>query len=192
MLAMRSIGISTPCLARTPVRKITRDEVTTKCVNVQFRYCRASQPAQMSASTAQNHHRIVLSILNASTSRTRSGIPLRMWREKYHQCGRRSSATSSPSLSRRVGYGTPSMLGRIDSLGANIPREDGRLVAVVGVVRIEVLGNEEATGALGQREPVDQRVVGGAVVLDEQVGQLVHEHVVEDPRREARQTRRHA
>ena len=36
-----------------------------------------------------------------------SGIPVRIWRPKYHQCGRRSSATSSFRLSSFVGYGMP-------------------------------------------------------------------------------------
>src|SRR5207249_2093533 len=106
MLATRSIGISTPCLASTPVRKITRELVTTKCVNVQFRYCRPSHPAQTRATIPQNHHETVLLIFQASHNKKSSGIAVRMCLEKYHQCGRRSSATSSPSLSRRCGYGT--------------------------------------------------------------------------------------
>ena len=57
MLLMRSIGISTPCLASTPVRKMTRSSVTTKCVKFQFRYWSPSQPAQTSASTPQSHRR---------------------------------------------------------------------------------------------------------------------------------------
>ena len=48
---------------------------------------------------------------------------------------------------------------RSDRLGAHVAREQRRLVAVVGIVGIEVLGHEEAPGALGEREPVDQRVV---------------------------------
>ncbi len=34
-----------------------------------------------------------------------SGIPVKMFREKYHQCGRRSSASVSPSWMRSLGYG---------------------------------------------------------------------------------------
>ena len=44
-------------------------------------------------------------------------------------------------------------------LRADVSREQGRLVAVVGIVGIEVLGHEESPGALGEREAVDQRVV---------------------------------
>ncbi len=33
-----------------------------------------------------------------------SGMPVRMLREKYHQCGRRSSASVSPSWIRLLGY----------------------------------------------------------------------------------------
>ena len=40
-----------------------------------------------------------------STIRMNSGIPVRIWRPKYHQCGRRSSAISSFRLSSFVGYG---------------------------------------------------------------------------------------
>ena len=38
------------------------------------------------------------------TTMMSSGIPVRMLREKYHQCGRRSSATDSPSWIRFLGY----------------------------------------------------------------------------------------
>ena len=81
MFAMRSIGISTPCLASTPVRKITRDDVTTKCVKVQFRYWSPSQPAHTSASTAQATNSTLWMLpctMNVSTRITISGMPVRM------------------------------------------------------------------------------------------------------------------
>src|SRR5687768_12881001 len=40
-----------------------------------------------------------------------SGMPVRMCFEKYHQCGFRSRATSSPSLMRCLGYGIPEGYG---------------------------------------------------------------------------------
>src|SRR5262245_56446573 len=43
--------------------------------------------------------------LRSRITRIKSGMPVRIWRPKYHQCGRRSSATSSPRLSSFVGYG---------------------------------------------------------------------------------------
>src|SRR5687768_3217249 len=41
-----------------------------------------------------------------------SGMPVRMCREKYHQCGVRSRATVSPSLMSCFGYGMRRTLGR--------------------------------------------------------------------------------
>src|SRR6476620_3850416 len=93
ILEIRSMGISTPCLASTPVRKTTRDDVTTKCVNVQFKYWSRSQPAHRRPSTPQNHQTMSLPTFHDTHSRNNNGISVRMFLAKYHQCGRRSSAT---------------------------------------------------------------------------------------------------
>src|SRR5436190_1506512 len=45
-----------------------------------------------------------LSQLTTSKRMMNSGMPVRMLREKYHQCGRKSSATVSPSWIRFRGY----------------------------------------------------------------------------------------
>src|SRR3954447_12610968 len=44
------------------------------------------------------------SALSTTTRMMASGMPVRMLREKYHQCGRRSRATVSPSWIRLSGY----------------------------------------------------------------------------------------
>src|SRR5258706_9032199 len=50
------------------------------------------------------------SALSTRMSTIASGMPVRMLREKYHQCGRRSSATVSPSWTRLSGYAMPERL----------------------------------------------------------------------------------
>ena len=74
--------------------------------------------------------------------------------------------------------------GRVSAHGVGVPG-----VGVLGV-RVEVLGDQEAARPLGVRVAVHELVVRGAVVRDEEVGELVDEHVVEDPRRERREPRR--
>ena len=112
MLLMRSIGISTPCLASTPVRKITRSVVTTKCVNFQFKYFAREPAAPTRARSAQSTTQVIpLFSFHTSSSSRKSGIAGEMCLAKYHQCGRRSSASSSPALSSFLGYGTRAMLG---------------------------------------------------------------------------------
>ena len=60
-------------------------------------------------------------------------------------------------------------------------------VSVGDVVVAERLGHEEAASPLGLRVAVDEDLEGGGVVGHHQVGELVHQHVVEDPRWPARQ-----
>ena len=86
-----------------PVRKITRSSVTTKWVYCHWTYLIASQPAQMTARIAHAHPATVCTLpesMSTPMSARKSGIPVRMCFEKYHQCGWRSSATVSPSLIR--------------------------------------------------------------------------------------------
>src|SRR2546421_8711093 len=68
----------------------------------------------MAQITATTDHPNAVTLLTYSTSRTATtpintrsnGMPVRMFLEKNHQCGCRSSATVSPSLIRWRGYGT--------------------------------------------------------------------------------------
>ena len=68
-----------------------------------------SQIAQMIVSTPSTPRAMLRPVpssrRNCRIQRISSGIPVRMCFEKNHQCGRRSSATASPSLMRRFGYG---------------------------------------------------------------------------------------
>src|SRR5713101_97787 len=50
---------------------------------------------------------------STSTSTMHSGMPVRMFREKYHQCGRRSSASVSLSWIRLSGYPMASSLRQL-------------------------------------------------------------------------------
>jgi hypothetical protein len=103
MLLIRSSGISTPCFESVPVRKITRSSVTTKCVYCHWKYLINSHTTQMTARIAHAHPATVCTLpdsANTPMSARKSGIPVRMCFEKYHQCGCRSSATVSPSLSK--------------------------------------------------------------------------------------------
>src|SRR5262245_36752273 len=203
MLLMRSIGISTPCFASTPVRNTTRSVVTTKCVKFQSRYLMPSQTAHAIATIAQNHRTASPGVprnWNDSQNSSSSGIAVRMCFEKNHQCGRRSRATSSPSLSNLLGYGTSAIVGpkrprfvRKDQpcSGPHVarqprPRGDRRLDEIL--VGTEILGDQEPTRALGQRVAHHQRVVVRTVRRDEQVGELMHEDVVEDPARKGSET----
>ena len=113
--------------------------------------------------------------------------------EKYHQCGRRSSATSSPSLSSFCGYGTSQMLGpSLRRYGRTSPDEKRRLVAVAGIVGVEVLGHEEAPARSASGNRSTSASCSGPWFVDEQMRELVDEHVVEHPRGERREPRRHA
>src|SRR3954467_4859074 len=72
------------------------------------RYFRPSHTAHATA-TRPTTSPPYLETQSASALSTRiktiaSGMPVRMLREKYHQCGRRSSATVSPSWIRFSGY----------------------------------------------------------------------------------------
>jgi hypothetical protein len=103
MLLIRSSGISTPCFASKPVRKITRSSVTTKCVYCHWTYLINNHTAQITARMAHAHAATVCTLPESARTPMRamtSGIPVRMCFEKNHQCGWRSSATVSPSLMR--------------------------------------------------------------------------------------------
>src|SRR5258705_7671155 len=112
---------------------MTRSSVTTKCVKFHSRYLRPSQPAQTRAATAQTTSRNVrtppdfMKTMNPPT--TKSGMPDAMCLEKNHQCGRRSSAISSPSFSSFLGYGTAKCYARTyrgepDRSGAHVADEE--------------------------------------------------------------------
>src|SRR6476619_4499405 len=115
MFVMRSSGISAPLRAITPVRYTTRWFVTTKYVRAHERYLSPSHTAHATTNATTTQ---LAPVLNQPPSRfsrrittISSGIPVRIWRPKYHQCGRRSSASSSFRLSSFVGYGMTETLG---------------------------------------------------------------------------------
>src|SRR3954464_4373239 len=86
------------------------------------------------------------SALRTTTKTIASGMPVRMLREKYHQCGRRSSATVSPSWTRLSGYAMrqrlrPAELAKAHLVHAEVvpdlvqhghPHLGGQRVAVTG------------------------------------------------------------
>ena len=61
----------------------------------------------------------------------------------------------------RVRHGADAKPVAAAGYGRTSPASSGRLVALVEVVGIEVLGDEESPGALGEREAVDELVVRG-------------------------------
>src|SRR3990172_1086848 len=202
MLLIRSSGISTPFLASTPVRYTTRSPVTTKYVNIQSRYLTASQPAQTIAAIPHNHRRIDLrvswlpGICSTTTSKMKSGTPVKTCLEKNHQWGFRSSATSSPSFRRRFGYDMAESYARdaheqCTHRARRDPRRSGRSESVL-TLGVEILGDQEAPRTLGVRIASDQGVERRAVVRLDQVRQLVDEHVVEHPCRVRAEARRDA
>src|SRR5690349_14836645 len=101
-------------------------------------------------------------------------MPVRMWCAKNHQCGLRSSAISSPSFSSRRGYAMV------------------RIVRALEVVGVEVLRDEEAFRALRERELRDESIERRTMMRFDEVRELVHEHVVEDPRRVGGEASRYA
>src|SRR6266566_1646618 len=110
---------------------MTRSSVTTKCVKFHSRYFRPSQPAQTTATIPHKAFSHLLPTDRTKMSRTNSGIPVAMCFEKNHQCGRRSSAISSPSFSSFLGYGTAKCYARTyryepDRSGAHVADEEGR------------------------------------------------------------------
>src|SRR3990172_6837575 len=192
MLLIRSSGISTPFLASTPVRYTTRSPVTTKYVNIQSRYLISSQPPR----------RIDLrvswlpGICSTTTSKMKSGTPVKTCLEKNHQWGFRSSATSSPSFRRRFGYDMAESYARdaheqCTHRARRDPRRSGRSESVL-TLGVEILGDQEAPRTLGVRIASDQGVERRAVVRLDQVRQLVDEHVVEHPCRVRAEARRDA
>src|SRR5438034_8013506 len=68
-----------------------------------------------------------------------SGMPVRMLREKYHQCGRRSKASVSPSWTRLSGYGIPRAYGRVRP-GSRLPLRPAQLAEAV-VAHAEVMAH---------------------------------------------------
>src|SRR4051812_27815368 len=87
---------------------MTRRLVTTKYVMRHPRYLSPSHTAHATATSPTTRPPYLdtqsASALNTRMSRIASGMPVRMLREKYHQCGRRSRATVSPSWIRLSGY----------------------------------------------------------------------------------------
>src|SRR5258706_16365174 len=124
---------------------MTRSSVTTKWVKFHSRYLRASQPAQTTAAIPHKIRSPVFrpprSMKAISPPTTNRGIPLAMCFEKNHQCGRRSSAISSPSFSSFLGYGTVKFYARRTPQGPDASRSDVAVEQrqdVVAVVRVEV------------------------------------------------------
>src|SRR5262245_20199320 len=84
---------------------------------VHWKYSSTSQPAHATSRITTIHvapswTKSSPSQLRISTTRIRSGMPVKMLREKYHQCGRRSSATVSPCWTRFFGYAMGRAYGR--------------------------------------------------------------------------------
>jgi hypothetical protein len=103
MSLIRSSGISRPLRVNTPDRTIRRSDVTTKCVvrHVSQRQTVARIQA-MNAST-HNHFRTLPtspSTANTRNARTITPSPAAPTSTKYHQCGLKSTAISSPGFSR--------------------------------------------------------------------------------------------
>src|SRR5690242_7891344 len=100
------------------------------------------------------------------TNRANSTMPVTMCFQKYHQCGRRSSATSSPGFSSFLGYGTPKFYdaGRTANRMPSGPHVSGKERRhVVAAVRVDVDRDQEPAGAFRVREAVDEGVVRGPV-----------------------------
>src|SRR5215218_5416606 len=96
----------------------------------------------------------------ASTRMIASGIPVRMLREKYHQCGRRSRARVSPSCTRLSGYGMSRRLRPPELVEAHLVHAE--VVADLVEHGHPHLGHElvEVSGAPRQRSLEDGDAVG--------------------------------
>ena len=119
-----------------------------------------------------------------------SGIPLAMCFEKNHQCGRRSSAISSPSFSSFLGYGTPKFYARgpATDQGRTSPASSGGTSSPSSGSRSIAIRKPRARSACGNRST--SASCAGPVARHDQVRELVDQHVVEHPRRERREPRR--
>ena len=136
--------------------------VTTKCVKFQFRYSMHEPDRPRRARATPHDRRTTVRGRAVESAKTRikhdqeQPTPATMCLAKNHQCGRRSSATSSPSLSSRCGYGMPRIVcrprdarrahGRGTSARRSSRRRRRSSSSSVGV---EVLGDQEAARPLG-------------------------------------------
>src|SRR5262245_30925091 len=87
---------------------MTRRSVTTKYVIVHWKYLSTSHAAHATSSATviqlDASRTNPLSRLKMKMTSNSNGMPVKMLLAKYHQCGRRSSATVSPSWIRFFGY----------------------------------------------------------------------------------------
>src|SRR5882724_9279653 len=89
-----------------------------------------------------------------------SGMPVRMFREKYHQCGRRSSATVSPSWTRLSGYAMRERLRPAELAEAHLVHAEV-VPDLVQHGHADLRGEGvEVTGASRQRALEDRDAIG--------------------------------
>src|SRR5260221_10141383 len=114
-----------------------------------------------------------------------SGMPVRMFREKYHQCGRRSSSTVSPSCTRLSGYAMSERLRPAELVEARIVHPE--VVADFVQHRHPNLGGEgiEVRRASRQRALEDRDAIGRDAAVTDRPARGERHSLVETQQRAA-------